>query len=147
MADTVLEGYSAKQAYDFYRKDCKDNKEKYVGRSQHWDICKKFNKMLSEAILEGKHVKLPFGLGMIYIKKFKHAAKKFRFDYGEYNKTGKKLVHLNEHSDGFTGYWYWRKRDVRIAGVLAYSFKEVRANSRALAQIMKKEGGHKRFIQ
>jgi hypothetical protein len=116
-----------------------------VSRKDHWKICTLFNKRLSEEILKGKHVRFPFKLGIIRIKKTKQSTKRLRYDYGYYRKTGQKLVHLNEHSDGFTSKWYWNKRNVSIKGVLAYSFVPVRTNKRALAKVMKEKNGHKRF--
>ena len=107
-----------------------------------------YNKMLMQEILnEASNIRLPYRLGYLRIKKSKMSYKHLKFDYGTYNKTGIKAFHLNEHSDDYKARILWDKCKCIVKGKRPWSFKPSRKNSRALAAIMKTNGGHKKYTE
>lgn len=143
----VKEGYSLTHAYKFYKEKFKDRWDKYkVSKQTYKDICKDFNKMLIEEATTGKGVKLPHSLGMIWVKKFKINWNKPPVDLNASKREGKKIYHLNEHSDGWCAGWKWTKRNQAITNLIYYSFSPTWTNSRLVASIMKSGNGHKRFF-
>ncbi len=118
-----------------------------INKKDYKKVLKFFNKKLCKAVLEGHRIVLPARLGKIRIKKLKTSTKRLRYDYGHYNKTGQKLYHLNEHSDGFYGRWFWMKASMSISGQSAYSFEATWTNKRAISSVMNEKGGHKRFME
>ena len=96
-------------------------------------------------IEEGKEVRMPL-LNMLSIKKTSNP-NKYAFDHGHYLKTGEKKLHTNEHSDGFSARFYWRKGKCRIPGKSVYALNIVRDQARRLAKEMKTPGGHVKYAE
>lgn len=138
----VKKGYSLDHAYQFFKKKHGINMDKKTYR----ELCYAFNKMLVDDILEGKMTKLPHRLGSLWIKKYQIDPNNPPIDLNETKRTGKIVYHLNFHSDGFSAKWAWKKRNNLVTNLIYYSFQTTRANSRALARVMKEEGGHKRYF-
>lgn len=138
----VKEGYSLKHAYKFY----KEKHTEDIDLSTYRKICCDFNKQIVEHILKGSVVKIPHSLGNLWIKKIQTNWEKPRIDIQNTKKYGKKIYHLNEHSDGWWARWYWSKNNNLITNVTYYSFHPTRDNSRAVSAIMKQKEGHKRFF-
>ena len=130
------------EAYKFFRQE---NKELKIDRTTYKKICYMFNKSICKDVLDGKIIKLPHALGTLYIKKYKMNLDKPKLDLNETKKAGKKIYHLNFHSDGYQVRWYWSKFNSLMRNLYFYRFKPTRYNSRDLAKIMKQEGGHKRY--
>jgi hypothetical protein len=143
----VKTGYSLTHAYRYYRDKFKPKGDRYkVTRQQYRDICKEFNQMIVQEVLTGKGVKLPHSMGMLWIKKFKINWDNPPVDLNASKKAGKKIYHLNDHSDGWCAGWKWAKRNQAITNLIYYSFSPTWTNSREVARIMKEEGGHKKFF-
>lgn len=123
-----------------YLEHYKDSK---LTKKQLKQVMYLFNKLLSNLIInKGYKYKLPHRLGYLSIVKRKMAYHKLYFDFGEFNKTGNKTYHINDHSDGWYSNSHWEKKSCKIINKTWYSFKFTRENQRILASIMKKEQGH-----
>jgi len=138
----VSKGYSLNHAYKFYKDKYGDDIDKATYRA----VCCAFNKEVINQALEGKMVKLPHRMGSIWVKKYQIDPDNPPIDLNESKKAGKVIYHLNFHSDGYTARWAWSKRNNLVTNLIYYSFHATRANSRALAKIMKDPGGHKRYF-
>lgn len=106
-----------------------------------------FNKELVKLLLEGVELKFPHRVGTFYVEKRKVNYNHLKLDYGYWRKTGEKAFHTNRHSDGFQAYFHWRKLNTILPNKTYYRFTPTRGNSRALAQVMLEEGGHKCYQQ
>lgn len=138
---SVKKGYSLTHAYKAF----KEKHGNLVTLTEYRKICVEFNKRIVSNALTGRVVKLPYGIGDFWIKKIQTDWEKPRLDLNETKIQGKKVYHLNEHSDGWWARWYWTKNH-RIPNMKLYSFQPTRGNSRAVAKIMKQPEGHKRFF-
>lgn len=111
-------------------------------------VCNACNAALVELLLAGREIKLPFGVGTLYVEKKKmNFAHALPLDYGHWQKTGEKRFHLNRHSDGFRARFHWRKQTVALVNKSFYAFVPARAAARALAQVLLSPGGHKSYQQ
>lgn len=144
---TLNDELGIKQIYKYYRSEDYTTKDEKVLYDEFRKICYAVNAKIAEKMLDGKYIRLPFNLGKFYIKKVKNNFKHLKFDYAEWNKTGKKLFHLNIHSNKFHAKWFWEKISCRIPGNKIYSFIPSRANKRELAKVMKQSGGYKKYLE
>jgi len=96
---TLNDELGIKQIYKYYRSEDYTTKDEKVLYDEFRKICYAVNAKIAEKMLDGKYIRLPFNLGKFYIKKVKNNFKHLKFDYAEWNKTGKKLFHLNTHSN------------------------------------------------
>lgn len=127
--------YTIRDMYKTYRKI---NKEvSYVRFKRILDKC---NKIILDALLmRSELIKMPCGLGYIGICKYKHKTftdKSLSVDYKATKEYGKHIYHLNEHSDGYKYRLYWSKQPRVFSDIYKYSLSLVRANKRALAQLI-----------
>ena len=134
------EGLTIDNAYRLYREN---------GGTILRPISKKiilaYNKELTQLALSGKTVQLPHACGTPWIKLYQTNYEKPPVDLNETKKAGKTIYHLNLHSEGYMGRWIWSKRNNLMRNLIYYSFQACRANKRAVAAIMKKDG-HKRYF-
>lgn len=138
----VSKGYSLSHAHKFYKKKTGSKIEKALYR----EICCAFNKALIADALEGRVVKLPHSMGSMWVKKYQADPENPPIDLNASKLAGKKIYHLNFHSDGYAAKWVWSKRNNLVTNLIYYSFHATRANSRSLAKVMKQPEGHKRFF-
>lgn len=82
--------------------------------------------------------KMPYGLGFICIGKYKQSMKleKLATDYKASNQYGKRIYHLNEHSDGYKYRLFWSKIPQTFPDRYKYQLCLVRQNKRKLAQLI-----------
>jgi len=102
---------------------------------------------LSQEIKNGYIFNLFSQLGKIYIKKFKPKNKAIDWKltneyYGKHNKLANKedkkyIYHVNNHTFGWSGRWYWDKKDNNFKNKTLYKFEPTRENSRSLAKLIK----------
>lgn len=124
--------------YKLYKKFCKENNLEPVDYKLYKKIITTSNEILSDKILDGKRIKLPFGLSDVFINKYKHQLKKqdgklnLPIDWKRTKELGKKIYHLNKHTDGFIFKWFWAKGDAKFKFKDLWSFKAVRKNTRAI---------------
>lgn len=123
---------------DIYRAYSKINGE--VPYVRYKRIIDRFNEIIKEEVLEGsKPFKMPYGLGLICIVKYKpksYTPKSLSVDYKSSKEEGKKIYHLNEHSNGYKYRLYWSKNPRTFPDRYKYQIQFVRENKRHLAQLI-----------
>jgi hypothetical protein len=127
-------------------KDFKKSKPTSITLKQYRDICHDFNLMFSEAVVQGKVMTLPFGLGSFWIMKKKTDCERLLIDFNQTKLSGKTVFHTNDHSDGWWGHWKWGKTTSRVANIRFYSFVATRKNKREISKVMKEKDGHKKYF-
>lgn len=99
-----------------------------------------FNAHMMDCILnQSDVVKLPYGLGSVGVVKYKPktlSPKSLSVDYKASAEYGKKIYHLNEHSNGYKFRLYWSKLPQTFPDRYRYQLSLVRANKRKLAQLI-----------
>lgn len=98
-----------------------------------------FNKKIVDYILlDAGEFELPYRLGSIRIQKKKMKLKKesMKVDWKTTRELGKRVYHLNDHSDNYRYKWYWKKSNAIVQNKSLYSFTASRANKRELAKLI-----------
>ena len=124
---------------DIYRNYVKKN-DVELNYARYKRIIDEFNKVVKEDILERSQAfKMPYGLGVICIVKYKpkgYTDKSLSVDYKSSNEEGKRIYHLNEHSNGYKYRLYWSKVPNVFSARYKYQLCMVRENKRHLAQLI-----------
>ena len=111
--------------YKTYHKINKD--VPYVRFKRILDEC---NKNILDIILNRSEVfKMPFGLGIVCICTYKPKTftdKSLSVDYKASAEYGKRIYHLNEHSDGYKYRLFWSKQKKTFPDMYKYSLNLVR---------------------
>ena len=95
--------------------------------------------ILEHVLNASEGFKMPYGLGFIQIGKYKPKnldSESLSVDYKTSNELGKRIYHLNEHSDGHKYRLYWSKLPRTFPDRYKYQLKLVRQNKRKLAQLI-----------
>lgn len=88
-------------------------------------VCKDFLKELSSIIIKEALVcSLPYGIGPIYITRFK--PKRPSIDFNLYKTTGIKSTHKNLHTGGYAYKFKWSKIESSVCNRRYYSFTPIR---------------------
>lgn len=99
-----------------------------------------FNQIVLDALLEGSEgFKMPSGLGYVQVVKYKpktYTPKSLSVDYKASKEEGKRIYHLNEHSNGYKFRLYWSKIPRTFPDRYKYTLGFVRQNKRKLAQLI-----------
>jgi len=104
------------------------------------------------ALRTGQKVNLPHGFGSLAVnkkmlKKYKEyidpsGEKKkvvnLRVDWKKTREVGKKVYHMNEHSDGYNFRWLWFSHEAKVTLADLMVFKPCRYASRAITRYVKK---------
>ena len=97
-------------------------------------------KVILNHILNGSDgFKMPYGLGFVQVGKYRpksYTNKSLSVDYKASKKIGKRIYHLNEHSDGYKYRLHWSKVPQTFPDRYKYQLCLVRANKRKLAQLI-----------
>lgn len=125
---------------DFAISYCEENPGKLSAKQYIKVMVRFFEIVRKEIVYNRLHFKLPYGLGIIRIKKadgrrFKTTRK--RIDFAKSKLLKKRIYHLNLHSDRNFFYWYWNKMKkvtAYIPGASCYIFKPNRLGKRELAE-------------
>ena len=124
---------------DIYRDYVKKN-DVELNYARYKRIIDEFNKVVKEDILErSQPFKMPYGLGAICIVKYKpkgYTDKSLSVDYKSSKEEGKRIYHLNEHSNGYKYRLYWSKVPNVFSARYKYQLCMVRENKRHLAQLI-----------
>ena len=97
------------------------------------------NVILEHVLMRSEGFKMPYGLGLIQIGKYKPKAlveQSLSVDYKASKEYGKHIYHLNEHSDGYKYRLYWSKIPRTFPDRYRYQLSLVRQNKRKLAQLI-----------
>lgn len=126
--------------YDIYNSYIKEHKDVDVPYSRFKNILDSFNSEIKKSILDNSEMfKMPFGLGHICIVKYKpktYTPKSLSQDYKSSKEIGKKIYHLNEHSNGYKYRLYWSKVPRTFPDRYKYKLMLLRDNKRYLAQLI-----------
>ena len=138
----VLKIRKNKKSYtiaDIYRDYIKNN-DVELNYARYKRIIDEFNKVVKEEILErSQPFKMPYGLGVICIVKYRpksYTDKSLSVDYKSSKEEGKRIYHLNEHSNGYKYRLYWSKVPKIFSARYKYQLCMVRENKRHLAQLI-----------
>lgn len=138
----VLKIRKNKKSYtiaDIYRDYIKKN-DVELNYARYKRIIDEFNKVVKEEILErSQPFKMPYGLGTICIVKYKsksYSDQSLSTDYKSTKEVGKRVYHLNEHSNGYKYRLYWSKIPMVFSDRYKYQLCMVRENKRHLAQLI-----------
>lgn len=125
---------------DIYKQYLKEDGAIEVPYVRFKRILEMFNENVKEALLErSEGFKMPYGLGYIQIGKYKPKhmnEKSLSVDYKASKEYGKRIYHLNEHSNGYKYRLYWSKIPQTFPDRYKYQLSLVRANKRHLAQLI-----------
>ena len=95
--------------------------------------------ILEHVLNRSEGFKMPYGLGYIQICKYMPKqldSKSLSVDYKASKEYGKKIYHLNEHSDGNKYRLYWSKIPKTFPQRYKYTLGLIRQNKRKLAQLI-----------
>lgn len=95
--------------------------------------------ILEHVLNASEGFKMPYGLGFIQIGKYRPKnldSESLSVDYKTSNELGKRIYHLNEHSDGYKYRLYWSRIPRTFPDRYKYQLKLVRQNKRKLAQLI-----------
>lgn len=135
----IKEPYNLSDIYPKYIEEKGEQKAYNVAQKDFVTICDKFYEEIRDGILDGKTFKMPFGLGEILITKRKITHYKTNdksVDWATTLKIGKKVYHLNEHSNGYNYGIDWDNY-TGLRNFKSYRFYPTRTFKRTLAQLIK----------
>ena len=95
--------------------------------------------ILEYVLMRSEGFKMPYGLGFIQIGKYRPKNlndKSLSVDYKASKEYGKRILHLNEHSEGYKYRLYWSKIPRTFPDRYKYQLSLVRQNKRKLAQLI-----------
>lgn len=149
----VNPSYNVEDLFRHFRQShANSNKLKSIKQPLFKEIISEYNKVVSDYIIKGFIVKLPFGLGELGVKKRKLSYDKAKiknlrvnFKFLEKGKPWK--YHLNEHSNSWQASFFWSKRHARIENQTYYSFKASPRSKKALAKVMLSPGGYLNYYE
>ena len=136
----VQSPYTFQDMYIEYLKDVDENSPYFIPYCKFVEICSHYYKGMMDYVFEGGIFIMPFSLGSISI--FKKKPKKLiaghlQIDWENSVKCGKRVYHLNDHSNYYKFRFYWSKQNTRLANKGMYSMVFTRENKRRLASEIK----------
>ena len=136
----IKEPYVFKDMYEEYIADKKEDSIYYVTYNEYVDICSRFYKAISNALIEqGIRFTLPYALGYINVVKQKTIINKsLPVDWQTSITEHKRIYILNEHTGGHTYKFYWSK-PYRVVNKYTYRLILTRGNKRHLARVIKQK--------
>lgn len=135
--------YTITDLYDHYISDKEKQSVYDVSRKDFHKILDEYFIYIASQINEGRIFYIPYGLGSVYVVKKKtqiHYKNRLSVDWATTNKIGKKVYHLNEHSNGYKYMFKWDKLPLKFRNHRLYRFATVRGIKRALAKCIKNLG-------
>lgn len=134
--------YTLKDMYAAYVESLVDGEQSplYVTYETYITLCSDYYVAIMDYLLEeGGTYKMPYGMGKIRVAKHKVKIKKnnrMPIDWEMTFKHNKKVVCLNEHSDGFRYFFFWSKPNM-VVNKFLYRLVFTRQNKRRMAQLIK----------
>ena len=137
----VQSPYTLKDVYHFYRNEVEGSTIYELEYSEYVAIATEFYKeMMDHILLKAGTFYMPFGLGDVHVVKAKLNLDNIdhkQLDWKTTNEVGKRVYHLNEHSNGYKYLFQWDRIRSRIKKLYIYRFQLTRSNKRRLAQLIK----------
>ena len=96
------------QFYEEYIKDIPEDSKFYISKALYRYIVEKYWAAVRDYVIY-EHGVFKFNryLGSIRVKRMVTRTKSLKYNYSHYLKTGEKIYHLNEHTNGFYFKFYW----------------------------------------
>ena len=130
--------FSTKDSYKWFKQQNPDTQITYAGYKH---IISRFNKRVSEMVLEGRVFNMGFRLGTIRIKKIPRTFNKPTIDWGETNRLKKQgIKKLVYYTDDYYYRWNWDKHKCLVKNKSVYTFQPtsgLTGNKRKLVQKLK----------
>ena len=128
-----------KDFYDYYVERAVLKKRPYVERKVFGNVLQDFNKLLLDKIIfNAEKVKLPYRLGTIYVRKFRHNyhecnKRLWNIDFKATKEQGVTVYHADEFGYGFK----WVKKGAKVSGIRYHRFRASRKANRLIAHAIK----------
>ena len=124
-----------RDAYKTYEERWLPNSPNHVEYKTYRAICEDFNQLvMDEIVFKGRQFFLPSSLGYLQIIKTKTNGD--IYNYGLYQKLGKKIRQLNQHTFGYRCKFIWGTNENKIKNKEFYKYIATRTNKRALKDIL-----------
>lgn len=135
--------YTSEDFYKSYVDYTYGNEACSVSRSVFLSIIRDYFKHIASKVIEqSKEVTLPARLGSLYVikrKPKKISWNNMNVDFDATKEVGKAVFHLNEHSNGYSFRFHWKKSDIIVKNKHMYELIMTRANKRMLAYMIKEK--------
>jgi len=139
-----------KDSYNHYIEEIPESSLFRVDYKTYRKMCEEFNKKICKYILEeaGEYT-LPYRMGSIRIKKTKmdYNINHMRPNWKKSKELGKRVYHVNDHTDGYRYRWAWNKSNVVTVGKKLYCFYPTRTNKRTLASLLKDKDNYVDYFE
>lgn len=122
-------------SYKVYKSEAKGKYD--ISYKDYVNICYETNKAIVKLLLEGSAFKMPYRLGDLSVRRRKVNYNNLKIDFAEFNRTGKKLKILNDHTDGWYFRFTWDKSLTVTPNKFYYSFVPTRGLTRELVRLLK----------
>jgi hypothetical protein len=109
-----------------------------LSRKEHTAILACAGDVISQYLLADGDFKMFSRMGVLSVRNIKPKGNKTRMiDFNETRKTGQKVYHFNDHSDGLVAKIVWDRTGGVLADKYMWLFKPVRKLKRSLAKEIK----------
>lgn len=135
--------YSFNALHKYYLKDV-NTFNFNIERKLHKEILRRVHgKMMKYMIEESGTISLPMGIGVLRVRKTKPRYNKkkdeiaYAVDHINSKKYGKKIVYMNNHSDGYIMRFFWKRNcgyGSRVHGLQVYKFRATHKNKKYLSK-------------
>ena len=138
----IQNAYTLQDMYKAYISKYEEDNPYYVSYDVYKSITTDYFKKVIDILYDQSFdYKLPNNLGRFQIVKKKRNLETCminpsQIDWENTVKYGKKIYHVNEHSDGYRYYFMWDKKGM-LRNITKYRFVPTRANKRKLAYYVK----------
>lgn len=139
--------FTENDMYNYYKRN-KDGSNYDIDRKLYKEILFRFHKKGMKYMIEDSgELCFPCYLGKMSIRKTKPLVNKenskvsYAKDYYNSKKYGKKIYHMNNHTNGYIMRFFWSKTNslaTRVRGSELYNFRAVRKNREYLSRIVNK---------
>ena len=135
-----------KDIYAYYREHTEEPLPYSVFKAVNQDYLAAIMELI---VVEAYNFKIPNRLGYWRIQKRETDLTRLSVDWQATKKVGKRVYHLNTHSEGFKLRFLWEKKSAVLKknSKRPYSFRLCREWKRKLAGEMKKPNGHTRYAE
>jgi nucleoid DNA-binding protein len=136
---------------EVFKRFCEAHPDVKISFAEWAKIIYTYNYLFRDHVLEsGDRVKMPNGLGLFAINKKKIKTYKnfkdkngkpyvnLRIDWAMTKKAGKRVYHMNKHTDGHSYKWLWLSKEARFFLSDIWNFTAARKSSRLLGTYLKK---------
>jgi hypothetical protein len=135
----IANPYTLPDMYKKYLLEFPEGNIYYIEYKTFVKLNEEFYKRITNEMLNyGVTFKLPFRMGSVKIIKRKiNYSNKLAIDWENTNKYGKKIYHLNDHTEGYKYLFKWDKTSILLNNKSLYRLVFTRANKRTLAKLIK----------